>query len=692
MHRAAAVVLTTSALVAGAAGPLPQASALQPRQKSVVSARAAAGPQVVDGVVYALAQVGTVLVAGGSFTRVESADPTAPYARRGVVAYDTVNRTVSRGFAPQFNGTVRAVLAGPTAGTVYVAGEFTQVAPGPGKAFAAGRGLVLLRLSDGSRVRSFVPPAMNGTVQTVKRFGHRLYVGGSFTTLAGKSRGGLADLDADTGAVLGSLVTRVAVHHSWTPTNGWVKGSVGVNKLDLTPDGKRLVAIGNFKEVAGQSRDQIAMWDLGATSASLRTWHPPRYDLACSTSYDSYVRDVDFSPDGSYLVVAATGGHNPGSLCDSAARFETAARGPAVAPTWVSTSGADSLLSTAVTGEAVYLGGHQRWLNNAQGGDIAGPGAVPRPGVGAVDPATGMPLAWNPGRHPRGAGTYALVATPTGLWMGSDQDRVNRPAVRARKVAFFPLAGGRRAASKAAPSLPVTVYSGGPGGAAAPAGSLTGRRFDGSGAGPATPATSPLDVDELRGTTTIGNTLFYGTSDGRLYERSITAAGGFGPEAPVDPYDDPTWSSVRTGSGGFGGQPEGQTYRGVRPDFYDDISALSSMFYDGTGRLYYTFWWSDGLWYRDFSPDIERSATPGGVTTGGVIHPERRQVPGVTLPSITGAFLTGGSLYYVRSDDGLMYRVPFNSGHPTGTPVQVGGAVDWRSRALFLTPTPTSAG
>ena len=35
-----------------------------------------------------------------------------------------------------------------------------------------------------------------------------------------------------------------------------------------------------------------------------------------------------------------------------------------------------------------------------------------------------MPLAWNPGRNPRGAGAYALLATPQGLYVGSDTNYI----------------------------------------------------------------------------------------------------------------------------------------------------------------------------------------------------------------------------------------------------------------------------
>ena len=72
--------------------------------------------------------------------------------------------------------------------------------------------------------------------------------------------------------------------------------------------------------------------------------------------------------------VAATGrASSPDRLCDSAARFETGGTGRHN-PTWVQRTGGDSLYAVAVTGSAVYLGGHQRYFDNPYGTDTKGPG------------------------------------------------------------------------------------------------------------------------------------------------------------------------------------------------------------------------------------------------------------------------------------------------------------------------------
>jgi PKD repeat protein len=474
-------------------------------------------------------------------------------------------------------------------------------------------------------------------------------------------------------------------------------------------------------------------------------------------------------------------------------------------------------------------------MNNPNASDFAGGGAVPRPGLVALDPANGIPLTWNPGRNPRGAGAYSLLATPQGLYVGSDTDYIGNRKYFRGKIAFFPLAGGAAPASTAVQSLPGGVYlgasqqaaasnvlyrvnagggavqavdpgpdwsdgsgdvSGGntagwspvpdvdatvpattprsifdserwgaqswtfpvPSGATvtvrlyyanrctctsgvgqrvftvaidgttvqpsydivadvgdqtgtmkefpnitaaadgavhvdfsnqvenplingieiirtdvpAPppgaAGGLTERNFDGGTAGAATTVTSPLDFSTVRGATLVGNQLYYGRTDGLFYRRTFNGT-TFGAEELVDPYNDPTWSTVDTGSG--------QTFRGVRPSFYNEITNITAMFTDGTGQLYYTLLGDPNLYRRAFSAD------------SGIVH-DNRLATGTTLPDITGAFYSGGNLYYATRADGNLSKVGFSAGTLTGAATVVSGpaadGVDWRSRALFLGP------
>ncbi len=176
----------------------------------------------------------------------------------------------------------------------------------------------------------------------------------------------------------------------------------------------------------------------------------------------------------------------------------------------------------AVTGAAVYVGGHIRWLNNNRpdgtyADATAGPGGVPREGIAALDPSNGLPLSWNPGRD-RGEGTWALVSTPDGLWVGSDTDTI--AGEHHGKLALLPLAGG-----SPAPHLD-------PGAAARRPLHHRPRRHRGP----------PLlrrhrrrrrrpsshrrraDWASVRGAFAVGDRLYTGRDDGRLQVRTITPA------------------------------------------------------------------------------------------------------------------------------------------------------------------------
>ena len=362
-------------------------------------------------------------------------------------------------------------------------------------------------------------------------------------------------------------------------------------------------------------------------------WATAAYTAACiASAFDSYMRDVQFSPDGSYFVIVATGGgagskNSDGTQtsCDSASRYETNGTGTDVRPTWIDYTGNDTFLSVAVTGTAVYVGGHERWVNNSTGSDSAKEGAVPRPGIVAFDPTNGMPLAWNPGRNPRGAGAYSLLATSDGLYVGSDQDYIGNHLYHHMKIAFFPLAGGETLASNASGSLPGTVYLLGMG--TSPA---TRRWCPGtaprtpSPPAPSTGSTGPTPAVPSRSTTrsTTATPTVTSTSGPSTARR-------FGPAVAIDPYDDPIWDNVATGSG--------QTYDGVKSNFYAEMPSLTSIFYTA-GRVYYTLAGKTHMFWRWFEPDSGVMGADEFTTTDTL-----------NWSHVTGAFLSGGTLYFADS-------------------------------------------
>jgi hypothetical protein len=392
---------------------------------------------------------------------------------------------------------------------VFAGGSFTKING------VAQKSLVKLRLRDGARITAF-KGRTNARVKDMAVSGGRLYIGGTFKTADGVARTALAAVDPVTGALSGD------VNLAFT---GPRAGTVNVDKLDITPDGAKLIAIGNWTSVAGLRRDQIVMLDLGTRPVTVSSWATTRYQQ-CSASFATYMRDVDVSPDGSYFVVATTGAYRAGSLCDTAARWETGATGAGQQPTWVDYTGGDTLYSVAVTGTAVYVGGHQRWMNNSFAGDKAGPGAVAREGIAALDPVNGLPLSWNPGRD-RGVGVFALVATAQGLWIGSDTERIGRYERHAR-IAFMPLAGGTPVPEPRVGTLPGDLFRLGLDGA------MTRSAFDGTTAGPATPialnglTSTQFPVSGITGMFFWNGRLYYTLNGGdtRLYYRWFTPESG----------------------------------------------------------------------------------------------------------------------------------------------------------------------
>ena len=401
----AATALTCAALL----GAPPAAADMA--QSSVVSANPVDfTPHVLDGTVWALAVVGDTVVVGGSFTKVQDSARRTTYARKNIFAYGLRDGAI-RSFAPAVDAAVYSLTAGSN-DTVYLGGSFKTVNG------TAQRGLARVAVDNGARISSFGARINWGDVRSVAHRGGHLYAAGTFSAINGITRVGLARMDAGTGAVDRGFDAKLSAP-------GLRRARV--EHFDISPDGSRLIAVGALLRAGGAPRTQIAMFDVDGPAAVLTSWYTDAYRPTCLQGFDTYLRQVKFSPDGRYFVVAATGrASSPTKLCDSAARFE-ATGGGRHNPTWVQRTGGDSLYAVAVTGSAVYVGGHQRYLDNPYGSDAKGPGpgAVPRVGIGALNPATGKALGWNPSRA-RGVGVRAFHVVPQGLIVGSDTDKLGR--------------------------------------------------------------------------------------------------------------------------------------------------------------------------------------------------------------------------------------------------------------------------
>jgi hypothetical protein len=379
-------------------------------------------PNVASGAVYKFTQVGGTMYAGGAFSSVSTpagVSPGGTFARSNIVAFNAATGVVSTSFAPSVNGEVWAMATDGT--SLWIGGTFTTVNG------VARRGIAKLNPTTGAVITAFNANLASGKVTELALVGGRLIAGGTFP-------GKLRAVNPTTGANTGYL--NLSISGSVT-TNA---GPVEVYRFAVNPAGTRLVAVGNFTSVGGQTRYRAFMLDLGPTATVNAWYYAPLQNLCAAGSLPDYMRDVDFSPDGSWFAFVSTGyiprtGGVGRDLCDAAARFETAVSNP-TRPTWINYTGGDTLHSVAATNVAVYVQGHQRWLNNPQGRNSAGPGAVSREGIGAIHPTTGLALAWNPGKE-RGVGGKDLYVTSAGLWVGSDTNRIGGET--RRRIALMPV-------------------------------------------------------------------------------------------------------------------------------------------------------------------------------------------------------------------------------------------------------------
>ncbi|MDP9818165.1 hypothetical protein J3R04_004135 [Spirilliplanes yamanashiensis] len=599
-----------------------------PVTSTLVSANPADNvPHALNGAAYAFAEIGNTVYVGGSFTSVRAAAGTAT-ARNYLFAYDRTSGALQTSFAPVLDGAVQALAVTPD-GRLVAGGAFRTVNG------VARRNLVALDPATGSTVTSWVGRGDGGLVRRLVVRGNSLYVAGAFHWVNGTQHSLLARLNATTGAIDPTFQIDASVAR---------RGAELVWGLDVAPDGRTLVAVGNFTRVNGQARNQVVLVDMSGTP-TVANWDTQRYVPPCaSTTFPFYARDVDFADDGSYFVIAADGGRGTGAYCDTLTRWETGARGTALDATWVQDTGRDSITSVEAADNVVYLAGHFRWLNNANGTDNPGAGAVDRYGYGALNPINGMPMAWNPTRSGAPAGTvswgpvvFELFRGATGLFAGFDSDGLGREYHG--RLGMFPLAGGRTVAAVNAPSAtPGFLYLGG-----GAAGTLTRVPFDGTALGAPVAGGQP-NIVAPGAAFALGNRVYFARTD-----RTAGTNGQL-------------W--VTTFNRGAAGAP----WLGSGYNAWFGASSLTGAFYLD-GRMYYTVAGDDRLFARYLEPD------------GSVVGCTAFVVPtqGVAWGSVRGMTYAAGRIVH-GTTGGALRAVPF-----------AGASVDGAAAVTLATGSPAAA-
>ena len=635
LTRAHLLLVTLAAAATGASVlALPQAAHADthPTHPGLVSADPAnTTPDVLDGHVNAFAQAGDTMIVGGDFSQVEQGGTV--YERANLFAFSVSTGEVLESFAASANGEVYDLELTPDESAVLVAGSFFKVNGVPHTARIA-----RVSVSDGGLEPGFTSPQPNGLIRDVAAANGKLYIAGAFTTVDGQPRDYLAALNAD-----GSDAGTVDLAIDGVNTSG----TTNIRSMDVSPDGSKAVIAGNFSTVDDQPRGQLAVIDLTAGSATLSTWSTDRFSPQCGPHFDAYMRDVAWAPSGEFFVVVNTGGpmgyQKSGLLCDSASRWDLAA-GPDAEPAWVDYTGGDTLTAAIVDDNAVYIGGHMRWLNNSFGHNNPRMGAVAREGVAALDPQNGLPLSWDPGRR-RGYGVYGFELTADGLWVGSDT--VGFGGELRNRIAFCPAAGGS--------PLPPYETAAVPGRLAfvRPA-SIAVRSFDGHSVGSPGTVASGQDWTDVRGAFVVDGVLYAGWADGTM---------------TAQPFDGSTIGTVENVdlAGGF-----------------RDLDQVQSIFFDRVlHRIYYTLDGTNRLFYRSFQPESR---------TVGAWRYDAPATAAVNWKHVSDAFAVGTKLFVTDTGSGNLQRLKWRSatGSVTGSAVDLlGPSIDghnYASRAVVALP------
>ena len=612
-------------------------------------------PHILDGTAYSVAKVGNTIVVGGQFTQVQNYGTSQILTRRNLVAFDAVSGKISSTFAPDpayviganppTGGIVYKVLPASDGKSVYVAGAFNS---------AAGQlteRLVKVDVKTGAMDPTFKSVPFSGDIRDLELVGNRLFVAGKFTHINGVSQLGLGTVFADTGkrdpyfnAVLSGL------HNP-----GLAGSATNVLQISVNKQNSQLMGVGNFTTVDGQARRQIVKFDItDPVHQALSPWYTNLFTQQCSLKFDTYVTDVEYSPDGSYFVVSTTGAYggtasNSGtSGCDVVARFENAANTGPTPATWTAYTGGDTTWTVEVTENAVYAGGHQRWQNNPTVGDQAGQGAVSREGIAALNPLNGMPYSWNPTRV-RGVGVQDMLATSEGLYVGSDTTEIGHTDQNKyhARIGLLPLASGAKLPQQQATQLPVDLFRVASGGS-----QLTRRSFTGTTVGTATNAPTGPGWGTSTGAFMVNGDLYQTNTAGTLSKMTFDGT-NYGTASPVVTAD----ALV------------------AQTDWHNDAKTLTSLFY-AAGRIYYSKSGTNALYRRGF--EVE----------DGVVGQQRFTSPSSSInwSNTRGAFVVGNKLYFATSS-GTFYSATWNQATHnivTGTLTQVTTAgTGWGSRAMF---------
>ena len=416
-------------------GSLTQVSAASVARKASVSGSPATGTPALASTgateqVRQLVQCGSTMYTVGSFTEISQGGQI--FDRNNIFSFDAVAPYTMTSWNPDVNGIVNSIaFNGTSCSNAFIGGKFSSVGD------TAAKNIAKVSTTTGAVVTAFAHSA-NGQVETLLGAKGHILVGGYYTSINGDgSDQYMTSLNATTGKDDGFIQLNISGNYEFP---GVSQNSTRIYNQALDPSKSLDLVMGVFTSVGGLPRQQIFMLNLATTPATVTGWTSPQWDGSDGESsphdpngypYESatnepfYVRAAAWSPDGQTIYISDTGytpyGYPTGAtprygLCDAAAAFPSTQT--SVLDSWINYTGCDSLYSVAADASTAYFAGHERWSQNADDCDAAGPGAVNAPGFEGLSPTNGA-LTFNPTRS-RGLGADDLLLTSAGLWIASD--------------------------------------------------------------------------------------------------------------------------------------------------------------------------------------------------------------------------------------------------------------------------------
>jgi hypothetical protein len=414
--------VVTSAIVTGALALAP-AQAQGPVSPVPANGTPALATTSTTEQVRQIVQCGSTMFAVGNFTEITQGGVT--FSRSNIFSFSATAPYTITSWTPSTNGTVNSIALTSDCQHAYIGGNFTKVDG------VTANNIAYIRTYKNT-LANFWGHNANGQVNTILLTpnGH-LLVGGNFTFLnGGSAHPYYTSLNPGTGGQDGYLNLKLSGHYVYP---GVGQNGTMVYNQQLAPDGDYVLAEGDFTSVQGQPRQQIFQMHLAKSNGNVTGWTSPEFNQHCTDQHPFYVKAAAWDPSGTIVYVATTGFHLFGwnhnfpltGLCDAVAEFPSTLT--SVSHTWINYTGCDSLFSVAADSSTVYVGGHERWADNANACNTGGSGSVTSQGMGGFHsgPSGGQVLKNSGGTaglysRARGFGADDMLLTSAGLWIASD--------------------------------------------------------------------------------------------------------------------------------------------------------------------------------------------------------------------------------------------------------------------------------